>query len=372
MILRSLKVRGFRNLGDVELEFHDRLNLIVGDNGQGKSSLLETIYFLGTTKSFRTIHVGNLAAFDGEGFFIEGRLRSDEVEKTLSASYRSEDRRKETSINERKATLREFVDQMPLIAYSASRLDVVRGSPDDRRRFLDRGLASLRPSYLHDLSRYGQTLRQRNALLREIAEGKAPVASLEPWDHEWTITAAPVVQQRAAYARDLTERFQEIVQAYRYPLEQLVISYSPSGLSASADNGIDTLRAVRRQEIRAGFGLIGPHRDDLALVLRNRPAGEVLSSGETKMAVLFLKMAKISLFSETRARLPIFLLDDVDAELDLGIIERLLDDLKDRAQVFATSAKGSIFRAMDVGAFRKYTVLAGGVERVESGGSNQD
>jgi len=370
LILRSLKVRHFRNLGHVDLSFHDQVNLFVGPNGQGKTNLLEAIYYLGTTKSFRTIRIPNLVSLDKEDLFVEGTGTVGGVERSLSAGYRREDRKRELLVNGNRVTVRDFVSTLPLFAYSSSRLEILRGGPEARRRFLDRGIATHRPAYLSDLSRNRRALRQRNALLQEIARGREKQESLDAWDHEWASTSSTVVRERRAYCENLGEKFREIVADYRYPLESLEIQYAPTGSFEEPGEGLDNLRRIRKREIAAGFSLVGPHRDNVDFTFRGIPADEVLSSGETKMVVLFLKMAKTSIFTGSDGQPPIFLLDDVDAELDLGIIERLLFDLRDRAQLFTTSSKESIFGPMAIGTFQKYTVENGSirlVDRVASG-----
>ena len=153
MILRALATRNFRNLEPARLELHPDANVFVGGNGQGKTNLLEAIYFLSTTRSFRTSRVANLFRFDADHLFTEGLAEGDGIQKTLSIGIEaSSTRKRELLVNGQKSTLDHYVAQLPVIAYSAARLEIIRGAPDERRRFLDRGIASLRPGYLSALS----------------------------------------------------------------------------------------------------------------------------------------------------------------------------------------------------------------------------
>lgn len=361
MILETLRTRNFRNLaGKNPLHFHDRLSLLVGDNGEGKTSVLEAIYFLGTTKSFRTKRLGNLFAFGEQQLFVEATTREEEIERTLSVGLEETDRarRRQLLVNGQPATLREFVTSLPIVAFSAARLDILLGGPDERRRFLDRGIATLQPGYLATLSRYQRLVRQRNALLQEIAKHRRRAEELEPWDDQWITASVEITRSRRDYCSLLGKALSGIIETYRYPINEVTLDYRPGGGADEAEQA-EALDRTRARELSAGFTLTGPHRDDLEMTFRDHPAREILSAGEGKALVLFLKMAKIALITETLKRTPLFLLDDVDAELDVGMVERVLGDVRGRAQVFTTSSKGSIFDGMAIGDFRKYRVHRG-------------
>jgi DNA replication and repair protein RecF len=198
------------------------------------------------------------------------------------------------------------------------------------------------------VSRYGRALRQRNALL---ASGST--ASLNAWDEELSNAAAPLQRGRAAYAEALRGAFKEIVEEHRYHIRDLVIDYKPSA--------VDDLPRIRRDELRARMSLVGPQRDLLAFSIDGRPAAEVLSGGEQKMVVLFLKFAKLALFRRRFDEPALFLLDDIDAELDLEILEQLLLKLPAQTQVFATSAKERFLRTLETGPHRRLVVENGRV-----------
>ena len=349
MILRSLTTQAFRNLASEEVIFHDQVNIVVGRNGQGKTNLLEAIYFLATTKSFRTARVASLFQFGSPSVFVSGVLHRFGVDKTLSVGLETgEMRRRALLINGERVALAAYVNTMSVFAYSSARLDILRGAPEERRRFLDRGIASIDPAYLEAVSRYGRALRQRNALL---ASGDA--SSLNAWDAELAAAAAPLQRGRAAYTEALAGAFAEVVAEHGYHIRNLSIAYRPSA--------VDDLARTRRDELRARMSLAGPQRDLLEFSVDGRPAAEVLSGGEQKMVVLFLKFAKLTLFRRRFDEPAVFLLDDVDAELDLEILERLLLKLPSRTQVFATSAKERFLRTLEAGPHRRLVIENGQV-----------
>jgi len=359
MHLLSLTSERFRNLAGAEVPFHPAVNVVVGRNGQGKTNLLEAIYFLATTKSFRTARVASLFQFDSPSTFVSGVVHRDGLERTLSVGLESgEAKRRVLMINGEKVTLPAYLNAMAVFAYSASRLDVVRGTPEERRRFIDRGVASISPSYLEQLSRYTRVLRQRNALLHEIATGGGSLRSLEAWNDEFVLAAGVVHKARAAYVSALAGAFQAILREHDYHVRNVELHYRGNGGSEGLR---EQLARLRRDEIRARMTLTGPQRDQLELLVDGRAAAEVLSGGEQKMIVLFLKFAKIDLFRERFDEPPLFLLDDIDAELDLGILQVLLSKLPASTQVFATSAKEAFLHALEAGPHRRLTVEKGQV-----------
>ena len=347
MILRTLTTGNFRNLAAGEIAFHPQANLIVGRNGQGKTNLLEAIYFVATTKSFRTPRIASAIRFDAENVFAAGMLERFDVEKRLSIGLDTAKRRV-LMINGEKVPLSTYLATMSVFAYSAARLEILRGAPEERRRFLDRGIASLNPAYLEDLGRYARVLRQRNALLQS-----GTTSGLDAWNAELIAAGDVLTKARAAYVEQLTNELAQIVAEHRYHVRDFGMLYRPSD---AGDVG-----QLRPAELRARVTLAGPQRDRLDFITAGRPAAEVLSGGEMKMIVLFLKFAKLELFRRRFDEAALFLLDDVDAELDLDILEKLLLRLPRQTQVFATSAKERFLSALEAGPHRRLVIENGQV-----------
>lgn len=346
MILRRIATENFRNLEPATVEFHPQTNLIVGRNGQGKTNLLEAIYLLATTKSFRTPRVTNVFRFGAETLFVSGALYRGSVERTLSVGMDAG--RRVLMINGERVTLHEYLRAMTVFAYSSARLEILRGSPEERRRFLDRGVASIDPAYLASIARYARVLKQRNALLQG---GSA--AALDAWDEEFIDIATAIQRARAAYLDALRDAMNEI--AKTYDVRRVDMAYRPSVA--------DTTR--RREELRAGVSLTGPQRDNIDFTIDGRSAHEVLSGGEQKMIVLLLKFAKLALFGARQDDDALFVLDDLDAELDLVILDELLSRLPPKTQLFATSAKDRLIGDLSAGPHRRLTIENGRVTASE-------
>ena len=344
MILSRLQTENFRNLEAAAIEFHPRANLIVGLNGQGKTNLLEAIYFLATTKSFRTARAANMVRFGAETVFASGALSRD-VERTLSVGIDvGEHKRRVLMINGERVALHAYLDAMTVFAYSSARLEILRGSPEERRRFLDRGVASIDQSYLAAVSRFGRVLKQRNALLQS-----GTAAGIEAWDAEFVETATLIQNARARYVELLRASLADIHRDFGVRVADM--TYRPSLPDV----------ARRREELRAGVSLSGAQRDHLDFTVAGRAAHEVLSGGEQKMVVMLLKFAKLRLFRERRGEDAIFVLDDLDAELDIEILGRLLSRLPVETQVFATSAKEQLIGDLANGPHRRLSIENGRV-----------
>ena len=349
MILERLSTENFRNLQPAETAFHPKTNIVVGRNGQGKTNLLEAVYFLATTRSFRTNRMASVFRHDALNVFVSGAVERDRLVRTLSVGLETgETKKRVLMINGEKVTLPAYVGALAVFAYSSARLDVMRGTPEDRRRFLDRGIASLHPAYLEQLSRYTRVLKQRNALLAAHS-----LSTLDAWDNELMVAAASVHRARGAYVGELSAVFAEIVARHRYHVTGVELRYKPSTT--------EEIGKLRRHELRAKMSLVGPQRDVLELAVDGRAAAEVLSGGEQKMIVLFLKFAKVELFRRRHDEAPLFLLDDVDAELDLEILQELLSRLPESTQVFATSAKEAFLASLEAGPHRRLSVENGRV-----------
>lgn len=362
MILGRITTRNFRNLAEAEWPFHPSVNLIVGDNGQGKTNLLEAIYVLGSTRSFRTARIENVVRIGATDLFLEGTVRAREIDRKISLGLRAGDeRRRELLVNGQKSPVHDYVQVLHLLAYSSSQLEIVRGSPEWRRRFVDRGVAGIEPAHLPNLNRYMRVVRQRNALLHDVRAGRQRPSTLDPWDEEIVAAGGAIVLARRRYIEVLEKTFRTVVYDHAYHVEDLHFSYEPAALQG--EPGLD--RAVilehRSRDIRVGFTTVGPHRDAIEFIRSGRAAAEMLSSGEIKMTVLFLTLAAIEIYRAKYGERPILLLDDLDAELDLGIVRKLLRYLVGTTQIFTTSAKEPLLREIEFGPHRRFMLQAGSV-----------
>jgi len=343
MILRSVEVQSFRNLTGKN-SWGEGLNILYGNNGQGKTNWLEAIHILAHTKSFRTSKLQETIQFGEAAAYIRGEVAQNEnLSRELQISLQS--KHKLISVNGKREPISRYAGQLHTVAFTTDELDVVRGIPDARRKFLDRGVVSLHPVYAQTLADYNRVIRQKNRLLQDALDGKLrheeAVESLKPWNDQLAQLSFQIHCSRSDYVNRLNEAldhtlFQDNVSIrYRSSLE---------GKGDLAD--YESLMADRLQfrlsaEMASGTSLIGPHRDDLEILFDSRDLRAFGSAGQQRSALITLDLAAISVYYSWHKDYPIFLIDDVDAELDEKRINYLLEYLDGRTQTFVTTSKES-------------------------------
>jgi len=344
MLLAAIEATNFRNLSG-RIEWGPRLNIIYGNNGQGKTNWLEAIYLLARTKSFRTQRLQEAIKFGEQLAIVRGTVTTGlDIERELQVSL--QDNSKAILVNSKRETLTRYLTQLQIFSFTASDLDVVRGMPEARRRFLDRGISSLKPAYLRSIADYGKVLKQKNRLLQLANENELGPERIEdliaPWNEQLVQLAVSIHQARDEYAANLNS----ILERQLFERRDVTTRYV-SALEGKGDiTDYETLLRSRIElrlpaEVAAGHALIGPHRDDLEILLDGREIRVYGSSGQQRSALLLLDLAAISLYNSIANDHPVFLVDDVDAELDEGRIKHLLEYLENRTQTFITTSKRS-------------------------------
>ena len=353
MLLTELEARGFRNLRGNAV-CGDGLNILLGDNGQGKTNWLEAIYLLATTRSFRTAKLSEAINFDeGIAVVVGSVLQSREIKHELRVVL--EGNAKAFSVNGKREAAGRYLGELHAVIFNADELEVVRGTPENRRRFLDDSITAIHPPYVQTLTDYNRVIRQKNTLLqaardREYSLDKTADA-LEPWNEQLAALAAKVHRSRVRYV----ERLNEALEKDLFGDRQITIRYA-SSLEAKGDLedyvGLITerLRLRVQAELVSGHSLIGTHRDDLEILMEGREIRKYGSSGQQRRALLMLQLANIEIYFAQRGEYPLFLLDDIDAELDYGRIGQLLDYLNGKTQTFVTTSKESFAEEFSSGA----------------------
>jgi DNA replication and repair protein RecF len=344
MILESIQAHQFRNLSG-ELHLGPRLNIIFGSNGQGKTNWLEAIYLLSRSKSFRTQRLQEAIRFGHETAFVRGQVaHGPEVRRDLQIALQGNT--KSISVNGKKESLARYLGQLQVFSFTAAELEVVRGVPDARRRFIDRGVASLQPAFVQTVANYNRVLKQKNRILQDANEQGSSLSGLEdliaPWNEQLATLATIVHEARTNYVN----RINEVLERGLFEQRDVHIHYL-SALGGRGDMSdyhqliTERLGFRLQAELAAGRSLIGPHRDDLEVLLDGREMKVFGSSGQQRSALLILDLAAISLYNSWHGDYPLFLIDDVDAELDERRIRQLLEYLESRTQTFITTSKKS-------------------------------
>ncbi|HEX8492945.1 MAG TPA: DNA replication/repair protein RecF [Pyrinomonadaceae bacterium] len=345
MLLESLEVHNFRNLSG-KIFWGDSLNIIYGDNGQGKTNWLEAIYLLATTKSFRTSHLQETIRFGEDLAVVRGSVRqSTEVSRDLQVTFQGNT--KSISVNGKREAVTRYLGQLHTVAFTADELNIVRGMPDARRKFLDRGVVALHPAYVQTLADYNRVIKQKNRLLQDAADSELSIEEIKeqiaPWNEQLVALSAEIHRSRTDYV----ERLKQGLERRLFEREDITIRYV-SSLEGKGDlTDYEALIAERLQlrlqaELASGYSLIGPHRDDLEILFDGHDMRAFGSSGQQRSALIILDLAAISVYHSWHQEYPLFLIDDVDAELDRKRIGYLLEYLEGRTQTFITTSKESL------------------------------
>jgi len=283
-------------------------HLLLGSNGAGKTSVLESIYLLATTKSFRTPRLEECRRHGEDGFGIKGRVESSS-RYDLETRWTPDGCRR--LMNGNAVSSSRYLETLPVISWSAADLKVMDGSPGDRRRFLDQGVVAQRPASLEVLSRYRRCLEQKRELLRQGGRG------LDVWNELLSQAGAELMNRRSAFVVELARCLEAIVETVEIDLPKVSLRYRPSlTLSeTTAQNVLLALEAERQREIEQQRAVAGPHRDELEISWADVEISKIASAGEKKLFGILLCAARGRVLSDG-GRPPVVLLDDVDAELD--------------------------------------------------------
>lgn len=333
VMLKGIKLYGFRSYESREFEFSDGINLVVGHNAIGKTNLLEAVYLLGTGESFRAKRTEEMVRFGQEVGRVSGTVQLIKEDSTTLEILVNGGIVMGKTVNKRKYLIdgvarrrQDVLGILPLVLFRPEDIELVSGSPDFRRKFLDRLLIQIDNEYANSLTTYEQALRRRNKLLDAIREGTASRYSLTYWD-SLLIKHGQVIQVKR---RDLIDYINSLFGKSEL-FRNLKVIYDMSAMSEAR------LLQYKDTELAVGYTMVGPHKDDFAVKEDARDLGTYGSRGEQRMAVLALKMGEIFFMEEHGNKKVLLLLDDIFSELDETHKQEVLRVMSGR-QVIVTSA----------------------------------
>ena len=362
MIITGLKFENFRNLENNHISFGNKMNVIVGDNGQGKTNLLECIWMFNGVRSFRGAKDRDLVQFGKKSAKIQIEFFSEERDQTARIDFVSHKR--EAYINEiKKPAPSHLMGKITSIVFSPEHLSLVKDGPNVRRKFIDSAICQVKPKYSVYLVKYNRILNQRNALLKDIANYSELADTLEIWDRELAVNGGVIISERLKYIARLSELAGEYHSGISENKEKLEIlyknRYSPeTPASEIAGDFFELLSTHRKDDLMLRYTTKGPHRDDIEININGRSARQYASQGQQRSAVLSLKLAEASLVDILTGENAVILLDDVLSELDKERQSFLLSKIQSR-QVFITCCDYSVEALLESG--RMFIVENGNV-----------
>jgi DNA replication and repair protein RecF len=395
MYLTHLSLTSFRSFARLDMDVPRRVVLLTGSNAQGKTSVLEAIYFLAAFTSFQTHNDRQLVNFiEARKELAVGRLVAEytrgpvkhrlEVRLVLEAVGATGQRlRKEILLDGVKRPLTEVIGHFNAVIFVAQMTQIIEGGPDHRRRYLNLALAQTVPGYARQLSEYGEALTQRNALLKQLAERGGETSQLDFWDEAISRNGAVIILRRIQAIQEIEKLAARIHQELTHSAEVLRLHYQPAydplprpqgqiamtlttpvqrnGLSEETirQGFLEALMQARSEEIRRGVTVLGPHRDELRFLANGIDLSDYGSRGQVRTAILALKLAEIEWMKTRTGQWPVLLFDEVLAELDT---QRRLDLLR-----YLEKIEQAVLTTTDLKSFAPEFVEKAEIWQVESG-----
>ena len=343
MYLEKILLKNFRNLNNINFDLNKNLNFFIGNNGQGKTNFLESIYLLGTARSHRTNIDREMVNWNENNALVQIMLAKRDYK--LKISLLLEGSKKTIKINNTPLDkVSDLMGNLNVVLFSPEDLKLVKGSPQNRREFLNIEVSQVNSYYHHLLNKYNHVLKQRNNLLKEIKEkrNKEKINMLEIWDEQLVEIGSKIINKRLAVIDKLKILARLAQRQITNGKENLSISYETSLKGNIKNNKIkdifkDNLINKREKEIRRGYTLFGPHRADLKLEINDIDVRRYASQGQQRTVALALKLAELEFMKSETGEYPVLLLDDVFSELDKKRRNTLLKTITDKIQTFITS-----------------------------------
>ena len=355
MRIDRLDLENFRNMESLSVLPCESVNIIYGDNAQGKTNLLEAVWLLSGAKSFRGAKDADLIRF-GESntliesvFFCGGRQQTSKI--------RIEGKKSAWLNDIRQDSVTSFAGIFTAVVFSPSHLGLVKDGPAGRRKFLDTSICQITPRYIGMISQYQRILLQRNTLLKDISYAPSLMDTLDIWDEKLSALGGAIIRMRMEYTRRLQKQAADIYNGISMDRESFALSYRPFGLEEIQEGWTQKeisslLREKtgrnRADDLRSGASGIGPHRDDLEITINGRSVRAFGSQGQQRSSVLALKLAESRCIGDILGERPVILLDDVMSELDQSRREYLLNHLTG-SQIFITCCDKSYFSRLEGG-----------------------
>ena len=344
MYLKTLKLHNFRNYADLSVEFGSGINVLLGENAQGKTNLLESIYFLALTRSHRTSNDRDLIGWKAKEARVLGTIQKEHTQTPVEIYISSKGKNAKVNHIEQ-GRLSQYVGQLNVILFAPEDLSIVKGSPAVRRRFIDMEFGQMSSKYLYNSAQYRSVLKQRNQYLKQLQiDPKGDQVYLDVLSDQLAAYGAEIIFQRIQFLKKLEEWSQAVHEEISQGLEKLTFQYV-SPLKKDETTSTETIYAAlqellkkhRQRELQQGKTLVGPHLDDVKFIVNGKNVSTFGSQGQQRTTALSVKLAEIDLMKEETGEYPVLLLDDVLSELDDSRQTHLLTAIQNKVQTFITT-----------------------------------
>ena len=340
MKIKRLGLKNYRNCENVEIDFPTRKTLIIGKNAQGKTNILESIYFLSDLKSPRTSTISDLIRFNQPQFEINAEIYKNDTDVELDYLYTS-DKKREMKVNKVKTTHKNFKLVVTTVLFSTKDMLLLRGAPEDRRTWLDRAISQIYPAYDERLSKYEKIRIQKNNLLKNEVIDEA---LFDIYNEQLIVTGANIIYLRKKFLKEI-EKIASKKHKIISESEVFELNYTcpEDGVEKISEYLRQQFKERRQEEFARRQSCVGPHRDDIEFKINGADATKFASQGQQRTLVLSLKLSELEIIKEKTGYYPILLLDDVLAELDDKRQNYLLKSIDENTQTIITSVDALLF-----------------------------
>lgn len=338
MYIDKMKLINFRNYENQEIQFNKNINIIYGDNAQGKTNILEAIFLSSFGKSFRTSKEKELIKFGQDKLMVEANFQKKDRDGKIRIEISS---KKQITVNGIKIKkLSELLGNINIVIFTPEDINILKDGPAGRRRFLDMMIGQLRPNYVHNLNLYMQTLEQRNNYLKQIKEINKPQEMLEIWDEKLAEYGEKVYLYRKEFVDKIINKINDIHKKITDEKEELKIEYISN--CSNKKEYLNLLNERRKLDIIKGFTTKGVHRDDFVIYINNREVGVYGSQGQNRTVILSLKLSELNVVYDEIGEYPILLLDDFMSELDEKRRKNFLENIENTQVIITGTDKVEI------------------------------
>ena len=338
MYIDKMKLINFRNYENQEIQFNKNINIIYGDNAQGKTNILEAIFLSSFGKSFRTSKEKELIKFGQDKLMVEANFQKKDRDGKIRIEISS---KKQITVNGIKIKkLSELLGNINIVIFTPEDINILKDGPAGRRRLLDMMIGQLRPNYVHNLNLYMQTLEQRNNYLKQIKEINKPQEMLEIWDEKLAEYGEKVYLYRKEFVDKIINKINDIHKKITDEKEELKIEYISN--CSNKKEYLNLLNERRKLDIIKGFTTKGVHRDDFVIYINNREVGVYGSQGQNRTVILSLKLSELNVVYDEIGEYPILLLDDFMSELDEKRRKNFLENIENTQVIITGTDKVEI------------------------------
>ena len=335
MKINSLSLRNFRNYESLDISFNPSRNIIVGENAQGNTNLVESVYMCSFARSFRTSNSTDLVMFGKDMCLISADIESSSFDRKIGISVTRQGKKMIKKDGKPVSRTAELLNNLVVVIFSPEDLRIIKDSPDKRRNFINKEISQLRPRYFECLKNYNDALKQKNALLKNDV---IMDEMLDIYDSQLAYNGYELVKYRRNFVDKLSACSSELQSRISQGRETLEITYSESCRADSAEQMMAEFAASREKDRMYRSASIGPHRDDLEFFINGKDARKFGSQGQQRTIALCMKLAEVRIARDVLMENPVLILDDVLSELDIERQKFLLKEIDD-VQLFITSTE---------------------------------